>query len=206
MSTAPKPTPNQAPHVVQSSEHSEEDAWFNDRLFTTRTILLNGRVDDALARRVNQSLLILAADNVETPINVIVNSGGGSVSAGFAIFDMLRYIKPRVRMISAGMTGSIATIIFSAAPRADRLSLPNSRFLIHQPLIPFNVFGATSDLEITANEMLKTRKRINEVLAEACGQSLERVAKDTQRDFWMGAEEAVEYGLVGRVISTRADL
>jgi len=164
-------------------------------------------VDDTLARRVTQSLLILEAEDASKTIDIIINSGGGSVSSGFAIFDVIRYLKPRVRCISAGLTGSIATIIYGAPQdKKDRIALPNARFLIHQPLIPFSVFGAASDLEITANEILKTRAKINEVLADVCGQPLERVAKDTARDYWMSAEEAKDYGLVGRVINSRAEL
>ncbi len=186
---------------------SEDDHWFNDRLFCTRTILLNGRVDDDLARRVTQSLLMLEAEDAAKPIDIIINSGGGSVSSGFAIFDIIRYLRPAVRCISAGLTGSIATIIYGAPKDAqNRVALPNARFLIHQPLIPFSVFGAASDLEITAHEILKTREKINEVLAEICGQPLERVAKDTARDHWMSAEEAAEYGLVGRIIQSRSEL
>ena len=199
-----------APVTIRNHSYDdgdEESGWFNERLFKTRTILLGGRVDDTLARLVNQSLLILEADAPGKPIDLVVNSGGGSVSSGFAIFDVLRYISSPVRMISAGMTGSIATIIYAAQPDPKmRISLPNSQFLIHQPLIPMNVFGVTSDLEITANEIIKTRMRINEILAETCRQPLETVVEDTMRDYWMDAAEACEYGLVGRIVTSRSEL
>ncbi|HIA04912.1 MAG TPA: ATP-dependent Clp protease proteolytic subunit [Myxococcales bacterium] len=189
------------------SQHTaEENQWFNERLFKTRTILLSGTVNDALARRLIQTVLILEADNPERHINIIINSGGGSVTSGFGIYDVLKYIKPQIRCISAGLTASIATIIMLAADKEHRYSLPNSRLLIHQPLIPFTMFGPASDLEITAQEIVKTRAKINEMLATECDQSLEKVVKDTARDYWMSAEEALEYGLVSKIIQNRADL
>jgi ATP-dependent Clp protease protease subunit len=194
-------------HRHHQDEEREDEFWFNERLITTRMVLLSGQVNDNLARRVNQSLLLLEGEDAAKPIDLLINSGGGSVSSGLAIYDMIRYIRPDVRCVAAGLTGSIATIIYAATQeREQRVALPNARFLIHQPLIPASVFGPASDLEITANEILKTRKRINEILAEACGHSYEKVAKDTSRDRWMNAEEAQEYGLVGRIVRTRAEL
>jgi len=192
--------------TVNQHAASEEEQWFNERLFKTRTILLSGTVNDELARRVIQSVLILEADNPERPINIIINSGGGSVTSGFGIYDVLKYVKPQIRCISAGLTASIATIIMLAAAKEHRYSLPNSRLLIHQPLIPFTMFGPASDLEITAQEIVKTRAKINEMLSEECGQPLDKVVKDTARDYWMSAEESVEYGLITKIIQSRADL
>jgi len=195
----------QSPLIIQS-DHEEEGHWFNDRLFSTRTILLSGPVDDSLARRTVQSLLLLQADDPGKPIDLIINSPGGSVTSGFAIFDVIRFIKPSVRCISAGLTASIATIIYSAVEKKSRFSLPNSRFLLHQPLLGFTMFGPASDLEITAKEMDKTRAKLNNTLAEACNQPLEKIAKDTMRDYWLGPSEALDYGLVGSVINSRSEL
>jgi len=195
------------PAIVADMETAiENERWFNERLLQTRTILLNGTVNDRLATNVSHSLMMLSAADSEKPIDLVINSGGGSVTSGFAIYDMIRFMAPRVRCITAGLTASIATIILCAVPKEDRMSLPNTRFLIHQPLIPMNIYGATSDLEITANEIMKTRALINQVLADACGQPLDRVSQDTQRDYWMNAEEAVEYGLIGGISASRDDL
>ena len=121
-------------------------------------------------------------------------------------YDVIRYIKPPVRAISAGLTASIATIILCAVEQSQRFALPNARLLIHQPLIPFTMFGPASDLEITANEIVKSRTRINQVLADGCKQPMERVVKDTSRDYWMSAEEALDYGLVGKIVNSREEL
>ena len=156
--------------------------------------------------RVISALLALEADDAEAPITIIVNSPGGSVTAGFAIYDTIRFIQPRVRIVCAGLAASIATVILLGADKEDRLSMPNTRLLIHQPMIPMTVYGPASDLEITANELLKTRSRINELLAAETGQPIERVERDTLRDYWLTADEAVEYGLISRIVERRADL
>jgi ATP-dependent Clp protease protease subunit len=197
---------NISPIVADLEEQLENDRWFNERLLQTRTIILSGSVNDRLADQVVTSLLLLTTDNPEKPIDLMINSGGGSVTSGFAIFDMIRFVRPQVRCICAGLTASIATIILCATDKENRISLPNARFLIHQPLIPMQVFGAASDLEITANEIVKTRRTINEVLAEACGKPFETVERDTQRDYWMDAAAAVDYGLIGRVVNKRTEL
>jgi ATP-dependent Clp protease protease subunit len=204
MSADAKVTPGEA--VVAHREHHEEEDWYNERLLKTRSVLLSGPVDNQLAQRVVQSLLILEADDTKKPIDLIINSPGGSVTAGFGIYDVMNYLRAPIRCIAAGITASIATIILLGTKKDNRLVLPNTRLLIHQPLIPMNIFGPTSDLEITANEIVKTRKRINALLATECGQPLEKVEKDTQRDYWLSAEEAVEYGLVSRVVNSRTDL
>ena len=140
----------------------------------------------------------------DEPINFYICSPGGHVESGDAIFDMMSYIKPKVRTIGTGWVGSIATHIYLAAEKEDRLCLPNTRFLIHQPA--GGMGGDASDIEIHAREILKTRERINQIIAERTGQPLERIADDTSRDFWMSAEESVEYGLVGRIIQSISDI
>lgn len=194
------------PELADPSHKDDDGDGINERLISTRTILLTGTVNDALARRVLQSLLVLEAEDPEKPITLLINSGGGSVTSGFGIYDMVRWVRAPVRCISAGLTASIATVVLLAVPRERRVALPNARLLIHQPLIPMSIFGPASDLEITAAEIMKTKARINAVLSEECGQPLSRVEKDTARDHWMSAEEAMEYGMVSRIVRSRTDL
>lgn len=177
-----------------------------ERLFNSRQLQLTGPVDDKVARAMVAALLALEAEDAAAPITMFVNSPGGSVSAGFAIYDTMRFITPDVRVVCTGLAASIATVILLGAPKALRLAMPNTRLLIHQPMIPSTVYGPASDLEITANELIKTRQRINQMLAEETGQPMDRVELDTQRDYWMTADEAVAYGLIARVVHSRADL
>lgn len=180
-----------------------EGLRLTERMLRNRTILLSGEVSPATARRVIEQVLVLEADDPERPITFLINSPGGDVHSGFAIYDCLRFVRPRVRVVCTGLTASIATVILMGAMRDDRLSLPNTRFLIHQPLFHTEIFGPASDLEITANEILRTKDRINRLIAEETGQPLERVERDTMRDFWMSAEEAVQYGLIARIVARR---
>jgi ATP-dependent Clp protease protease subunit len=177
-----------------------------EHLRRSRTIELFGPVNSALAKRVISQLFYLEADDAEKPITVLQNSPGGSVTDGLAIYDAMRFIKPEIRIVCVGLTASIATITLLGAPRQHRYTLPHTEFLIHQPLIPGSVFGVASDLEITANQILKTRELINQMLARETGQPLEIVRRHTERDYWMTADEAVEYGLVAKVLTHRDDL
>ncbi len=179
---------------------------FLDQLKKTRTIELFGTVTNKLARKVISSLLFLESDDPDRPITIIQNSPGGSVTDGFAIYDTMRFVKPDVRVLCVGLTASIATITLLGAKKEHRLSLPHTEFLIHQPLIPGSIYGQASDLEITAREILKTRERINKMLAEETGQPLETVAGHTNRDYWMDAEEAMSYGLIAKVLQRRDEL
>lgn len=183
-----------------------EGLRLTERMLRNRTILLSSEVSPATARRVIEQVLVLEADDPERPITFLINSPGGDVHSGFAIYDCIRFVRPRVRVVCTGLTASIATVILLGAERPDRLTLPNTRFLIHQPLFHTEIFGPASDLEITANEILRTKDRINRLIAEETGQPLERVERDTQRDFWMSAEEAVQYGLVTRIIARREEM
>ncbi|NUN12670.1 MAG: ATP-dependent Clp protease proteolytic subunit [Myxococcales bacterium] len=191
---------------ADAKDGKKEKKSIEDRMMATRQVLLAGAVNTALAKDINQKLLALESDDSDAPITLMVNSPGGSVTDGFSIYDTIRFIRPPVRIVCAGLCASIATIILIATPKQLRLSLPNTRFLIHQPLIPGQVFGPASDLEITANEILKTRAKINEMLAEACGQPLDKVTMDTQRDYWLTADEAITYGLISGVVVHRRDL
>ena len=175
------------------------------RLLESRSIFISEGIDADVARRVISNLLILD-DQGSDSISVYLNSPGGEINSGFAIYDAIRYVKAPVRIINAGLCASIATIINIAVPKEQRFSLPNARFLIHQPLIMGQVEGQASDLEITAKEILKLREKINKLLAEACEQSVDRVSEDTTRDFWMTAAEALDYGLVNKIITTKDEL
>ena len=170
------------------------------RLFESRTIFLSEAVSAETSKRVVADLLLLDQLGSQ-PILLYVNSPGGEVNSGFSIFDTIRYIKSPVKVINTGLCASIATVINVAAKRERRYAMPNARFLIHQPLISGQVYGPASDIEITANEILKTRGMINDLLSKECGQPLKRVEKDTQRDYWMTAEEALDYGLINKIIS-----
>lgn len=175
-------------------------------LFESRQVPVFGAVDSKLAARVVGQLLALEADDPEKPITMILNSPGGSVSDGFAIYDAMRFIQPEVRVVCTGLAASIATVILLGAPKEQRLAMPSCKLLIHQVYLPGVVRGQATDLEITARELMQTRQRINELYVEETGQPLDRIEKDTNRDYWMTAEEAVEYGLIARVVHSRADL
>lgn len=199
-------TPRKDDQPGQNRGEDSIRAALEERLIKARTVQISGQVDDKLAARVISELLILEADNPDATITVFLNSPGGSVTSGFAIYDVMRFIRSPLRILCTGLTASIATIILLGAKKENRLTMPNARLLIHQPLIPMTVYGPASDLEITANEILKTRRKINEMLAAETGQTLERIEADTQRDYWLNAEDAVGYGLVAKIVRNRAEL
>jgi ATP-dependent Clp protease protease subunit len=170
-----------------------------EKLLETRTITIFGEINMKLAQDVTQKLLILAADS-DDDIKIFVNSPGGHVESGDTIYDMIRFVKPRVRMIGTGWVASAAALIYAAADRENRLSLPNTRFLLHQPM--GGAVGQATDIAIEAEEIIKMRQRLNRIFAEQTGQPLDKIEKDTDRNFWMSAEEAKEYGLVGNIIES----
>ena len=172
------------------------------RMLKTRTILLSGQINKDLAEKTIRQLLLLE-DMGEAPIRIFIDSPGGDADAGFAIFDMIRFVKPQVWTIGMGLVASAAAIIQLASPKDQRLGLPNSHYLIHQPLS--GIRGVATDIEIHARELDKLREKINILIAEETGIAREQVEKDTDRDYWMNAEEAVKYGLISRVISKRDD-
>lgn len=198
--------PEAPPAAEPAKKEGEARPDLSERMIKARTVILSGPVDDKLAARVIHELLLLEADDAEKPITLYLNSPGGSVTSGFAIYDMMRFIAPRVRVVCSGLTASIGTVILLGAAKEDRLALPNTRLLIHQPLIAGNVYGPASDLEITANEILKTRGKINQLLAAQTGQPLERIEADTQRDYWLTAQEALDYGLISRIVTHRSEI
>jgi ATP-dependent Clp protease protease subunit len=190
------------PEEEKKSPVRPEDA-LSERFLKTRTILLTGEVDKDLSEKVIRHLLLLESLSPE-PITILVDSPGGDVYAGFSIFDMIRFVKAPVRIVGMGLIASAAALILLAVPKERRFGLPNSSYLIHQPLS--GIQGVASDIEIHARELEKTKFRLNEIIAEATGQSLERVSKDTDRDYWMNAQEAVAYGLIAKTISNRDEL
>jgi ATP-dependent Clp protease protease subunit len=186
---------------VQSSAPAQD--MFMEKFLKTRTILISGEINKDLAEKTIRQLVMLEAMSDE-PIRVFIDSPGGDADAGFAIFDMMRFVKAPVWTIGMGLVASAASIIALAAPKERRVGLPNSHYLIHQPLSGMR--GVASEIEIHARELDKMKKRINELYAKETGISVEQVEKDTDRDFWMNAEEAVKYKLISRVVRTRAEL
>jgi len=180
----------------------DEGMLFN-RMLKSRTILVSGEINKPLAERVIRSLILLEEESAD-PIRVYIDSPGGDADAGYAIFDMMRFVKPQITMIGMGLVASAAAIIILAAPRERRVGLPNSHYLIHQPMS--GTRGVATEIEIHAKEIEKLRAKINKLISEETGQPLDKVSKDTDRDYWMNAEEAVAYGLLSKVIKTRDEL
>lgn len=174
-----------------------------EKFLKTRQIILSGEVCKELAEKIVKQLLILEADS-DKPIYVYIDSPGGDVDAGFAIFDTIRFINASVYTIGMGLVASAGALILLAAPKERRLGFPNSHYLIHQP--SSGMKGVATDIEIHAAEIAKTKEKINKIIAEETGTSLDKVSKDTDRDYWLNAEESVSYGLISRVISKRSDL
>jgi ATP-dependent Clp protease protease subunit len=174
-----------------------------ERLLEARTILIVGEITSMLAQQVTAQLLAMAAD-CDDDITIFIHSEGGHVESGDTLHDMIRFVNPRVKMVGTGWVASAGAHIYLAVPREDRFCLPNTRFLIHQP--QGGMGGQAADIRIEAEEMMKTRERLNQVIAEATGQPLEKVQADTERNHWMSPEEAREYGIVGRIVSTTDEL
>lgn len=172
-------------------------------LFKSRTVLIFGEVTTALARAVSAELMALSAESSE-PIRVLINSQGGHVESGDTIYDVVRFIRPEVWMIGTGWVASAGALIYVAARRENRLCLPNTRFLLHQPL--GGVGGPASDIEIEATQILAMRERLNRTFANATGQAFEKVTRETERNLWMSATEACQYGLVDRVVQHVSEL
>lgn len=196
---------------TRSAEEDEDDekssgvaAPIIRRLLETRTVLVCGPVSDDMARDVMAQLLVLDARDSAKPIRVVINSPGGAVDAGYAIYDTMRFVKAPVLSICAGLAASAATVILLGARKEHRYSLPNTRYLIHQPST--GIQGQASDVAIGAQEILKLRQKVNELLAGETGKPIEKIAEDTRRDYWMSAEEAREYGLITTIVSRTSDL
>ncbi|SME88520.1 ATP-dependent Clp protease proteolytic subunit [Pseudobacteriovorax antillogorgiicola] len=176
------------------------------KLIEKRTIFVSEGINSTVAKRVINHLLAMEAQDSSQPIYMYLNSPGGEVNSGFAIYDTMRFIKSDVRVVCTGLCASIATIMLLGAEKEHRYGMPNCKYLIHQPLIGGHVQGQASDLEITAREIIKTRKKINDLLSEECSQPFAKVEEDTTRDYWMNSDEALEYGLISKIVSKIDDL
>lgn len=174
-----------------------------EKLLKSRTIIISGEINQALAEKVCAQLLIVE-EMSNDPIKIFINSQGGHVESGDTIHDMIKFVKPKVIMIGTGWVASAGITIYLAADKENRYSLPNTRYMIHQPLGGFN--GQATDIGIEAKEILRVRKRINSIISEATGQPIEKVNKDTDRNYWLNAEEALEYGIVNKIISSHSQL
>ena len=174
-----------------------------EKLLKSRTIIISGEINQALAEKVCAQLLIIE-EMSNDPIKIFINSQGGHVESGDTIHDMIKFVKPRVIMIGTGWVASAGITIYLAADKENRYSLPNTRYMIHQPLGGFN--GQATDIGIEAKEILRVRQRINTIISEATGQPIEKVNKDTDRNYWLNAEEALDYGIINKIISSHSQL
>lgn len=189
------------PMVIEQSGRGERAYDIYSRLLRERVVFLVGPVNDQSANLVVAQLLFLESENPDKDISLYINSPGGSVSAGMSIFDTMHFIKPDVSTLCMGMAASMGAFLLSAGTKGKRFALPNSKIMIHQPL--GGAQGQATDIEIHAREILKTREQLNRILAERTGQSLEKIQADTERDYYMSAEEANTYGLIDKVLAKR---
>jgi ATP-dependent Clp protease protease subunit len=187
--------------------HEEkEENWQNiltGKMLKTRTILLSGEIRKGLSEKIIRQLLLMEAMG-DDPIRIFIDSPGGDADAGYAVFDMIRFIRPPVWTIGMGLVASAAAIIQLASPKERRIGLPNSHYLIHQPLS--GIRGVATDIEIHARELEKLREKINQLIADETGNPIAQVEKDTDRDYWMSGQEAVKYGLISKVITNRDEI
>ncbi|MEK9971756.1 MAG: ATP-dependent Clp protease proteolytic subunit [Ferrovibrio sp.] len=181
----------------------KENPGIEERLFKARTILIYGGIDQKIAKEVSARLLALQSAS-DDPITIFINSQGGHVESGDTIYDMIKFVKPDIRVVGTGWVASAGALIYTAAKKENRFSLPNTRFLLHQP--SGGAGGTASDVAIQAKEIIRMRKRLNEIFARETGQPIERIEKDTDRDYWMSAEQAVEYGLVGKIVQNAREI
>ena len=191
------------PMVIEQSGRGERAYDIYSRLLKERVIFLVGPIGDGMANLIVAQLLFLESENPDKDINLYINSPGGSVSAGLAIYDTMQFIKPDVSTLCTGLAASMGSFLLAAGAKGKRYCLPNSRVMIHQPSGGFQ--GQASDIEIHAKEVLYLKKRLNEMLAKHTGQSIEQIERDSDRDRFMGSEEAVKYGLIDRVLQSRTE-
>ncbi len=191
------------PMVVEQTARGERSYDIYSRLLKDRVIFMTGQVEDHMANLIVAQMLFLESENPDKDIHLYINSPGGSVTAGLSIYDTMQYIKPDVSTMCIGQAASMGAMLLAGGKKGKRLALPHARMMIHQP--SGGAQGQASDIEIQANEIIKMRKSLNVLLAEHSGQSKETIAKDTERDNFMSAEEARDYGLVDKVIERRVD-
>lgn len=188
---------------AESPPMGEPNAFLEEALFKARTILLTGGIDFKQAKRVCERLLALSSES-DKPILLVISSPGGHVESGDMIHDMIKFVGAPVKILGTGWVASAGALIYSAAQKENRYALKNTRFLLHEPR--GGVGGQATDVEIQAREIIKMRERLNMIFADATGKSLDQIKKDTDRDFWMSAEEAVEYGLVNKIVTHRGEI
>ncbi len=188
---------------AEDAGEKKDGPYFWDKILKTRNIILSGEINKNLSERIVRQLILLE-DSSDEAIKIFIDSPGGDADAGYAIFDMMRFVKPSIYTIGMGLVASAAAIVMLAAPKENRIGLPNSHYLIHQPLS--GIRGVATEIEIHARELDKLRRKINLLIAEETGQSLDKIEQDTDRDYWMAADEAVTYGLIARIISRREEL
>ncbi|MBO7745457.1 MULTISPECIES: ATP-dependent Clp endopeptidase proteolytic subunit ClpP [Paenibacillus] len=191
---------NLVPMVVEQTNRGERSYDIYSRLLKDRIIFLGSAIDDDVANAVIAQLLFLAADDPEKDIHLYINSPGGSVTAGMGIYDTMQFIKPDVSTICVGLAASMGSLLLTAGAKGKRFALPNSEVMIHQPL--GGVRGQASDIAIHADWILKTKKKLNQILADRTGQPYERIDRDTDRDNFMSAEDALQYGLIDKVVTS----
>lgn len=189
------------PMVVEQTNRGERSYDIYSRLLKDRIIFLSGEVNTTMSDLIVAQLLFLEAEDPNKDIQLYINSPGGEVSAGFAIYDTMQYIKPDVSTICMGMAASMGAFILSSGAKGKRIALPNAEVMIHQP--SGGAQGQASDIQINAEKILKIRHKLNEILAKNTGQPLEKIERDTDRDYWLSAQEAVEYGIIDKVIENR---
>jgi ATP-dependent Clp protease protease subunit len=192
---------NLVPMVVEQTSRGERSYDIYSRLLKERVVFIVGPVEDQVANLIVAQLLFLESENPDKDIHLYVNSPGGSVSAGLAIYDTMQFVRPDISTICVGQAASMGAFLLSGGAKGKRFCLPHSRMMIHQPLAGFQ--GQASDIDIHAKEVLQTKDRLNKLLAEHTGQPLEKIKADTDRDFFMSGDEAVEYGLIDTVLSRR---
>ncbi|MGV2941366.1 ATP-dependent Clp endopeptidase proteolytic subunit ClpP [Mesobacillus sp. LC4] len=187
------------PYVIEQSNRGERSYDIYSRLLKDRIIMLGDEINDQVANSVIAQLLFLEADNPEKDISIYINSPGGSTTAGFAIFDTMEYIKPDISTICIGMAASFGAMLLLAGTKGKRFALPNSEIMIHQPL--GGARGQATEIEISAKRILKLRDHVNQIISDRTGQPVEKIAKDTDRDYFMSAQEALEYGIIDKIIT-----
>ncbi len=192
---------NLVPMVIEQTPRGERSYDIYSRLLKERVIFIVGQIEDHMANLVVAQLLFLESENPDKDISIYINSPGGSVTAGLAIYDTMQFIKPDISTLCIGQAASMGAVLLAAGAKGKRFSLPHSRVMIHQPLGGYQ--GQASDIEIHAKEILKIREQLNQLLANHTGQSIEAIDKDTERDNFMGSEEAVKYGLIDEVLASR---
>lgn len=189
------------PYVIEQSNRGERSYDIYSRLLKDRIIMIGDEINDQVANSVVAQLLFLEADNPEKDISIYINSPGGSTTAGFAILDTMELIKPNVSTICIGMAASFGAMLLLAGTKGKRYALPNSEIMIHQPL--GGARGQATEIEISARRILKLREQLNKMIAERTGQPVEKIARDTDRDYFMTAEEALEYGIIDKIVSRK---